>query len=125
LNGSFLLETQERSIKPQAKGYYQVQLLSEYGCPSPLSDSFLVDTLVSIEKIAQDDFFSIYPNPSDGNITIQASQNMAYQVAVYDVQGKLILQKSNATQIFIPQSGAYLVQIMSEKGVWSRKVMVE
>jgi hypothetical protein len=84
-----------------------------------------VDTLVSVEKISQDDFFSIYPNPSDGNITIQATQNMEYQVAVYDVQGKLIVQKSNATQIFIPQSGAYLVQIVSEKGVWSRKVVVE
>jgi hypothetical protein len=125
LDGQYLTETTERSYKPIAKGHYQVQLLSEYGCPSPLSDSFLVDTLISIEKLEKEELFSIYPNPSDGNITIQAMQNIDYQVAVYDMLGKLILQKLNAKSIFIDQKGSYVVKISTESGVWSRVVMVE
>jgi hypothetical protein len=125
LNGSFLLETEERSYKPISKGYYQLQLFSEYNCPSPLSDSFLVDTLVNIEKIEKEELFSIYPNPSDGNITIQAMQNIDYQVEVYDMLGKRILQKPNAKSIFIDQKGSYVVKITTESGVWSRVVMVE
>jgi hypothetical protein len=125
LNGSFLLETEERSYKPISKGYYQLQLFSEYNCPSPLSDSFLVDTLISIEKLEKEELFSIYPNPSDGNITIQAMLNIDYQVAVYDMLGKRILQKPNAKSIFIDQKGSYVVKISTESGVLSRVVMVE
>jgi hypothetical protein len=125
LNGSFLLETEERSYKPISKGYYQLQLFSEYNCPSPLSDSFLVDTLVSIEKLEKEELFSIYPNPSDGNITIKTNQHTDYQVEVYDMLGKLILQKPNGKSIFISQKGSYVVKISTESGVWSRVVMVE
>lgn len=72
-----------------------------------------------------DNSIQLYPNPSNGNITVKTTQNFDYKVQVYDMLGKLIFEEANAQQIYISQKGAFVVRIKSELGLWSSVVVVE
>jgi hypothetical protein len=78
--------------------------------------------------------FSLYPNPNKGSFTIEF-KNMAnnFSIEVYDITGKTIFennyeQSSNLTQVINldkPSSGVYFVNIKSDKGMVTKKLIVE
>ncbi|WP_293889867.1 zinc-dependent metalloprotease [Flavobacterium sp.] len=85
------------------------------------------------ESFLQNDF-SIYPNPSKGSFTIQFKDMMnSYSVEVYDVTGKTIYennydQSSNLAQVVNldnATSGVYFVNIKSDKGIVTKKLVIE
>jgi hypothetical protein len=129
------LETDDRRLKPDSNGTWQVQLVSEYGCDSELSDSLLVG-FASIPSIKATNplSFKVYPNPSDGNISIELSHteyfgyaqhrlrrsvNDSYNITVSDLNGKLIYStKQNLSLNFklAFASGTYIVTLINENG---------
>ncbi|MBR9859265.1 T9SS type A sorting domain-containing protein [bacterium] len=122
-NGELVSSSFDDEITPDTNGYYQLQLESEFGCLSTLSDSFLVD-FASIEdpnKIQ----FSIYPNPSNGTVNISLGQIENYGIKVYDAQGKLVLQAANVKQFELSEAGHYVVEVHTEKGVVSKAVVIQ
>jgi len=71
---------------------------------------------------------AIYPNPGHGQLTIQAREKG--QLAVYSMQGKLLLQQNleNPTESLDLSSfgkGIYLLRFEGKTGSWYRKVVVE
>jgi len=90
-NGSLKNTTTDSKLTPDSNGYWQVQLISEYGCESELSDSFNVG-FAGIDKRYEtlDLRFEIYPNPSDGNITIAVPKGGDYQVKLSTIGGQLV-----------------------------------
>ena len=125
LNDTFLFETNNPSFVPTKNGFYQVQLRSEFGCESEVSDSFLFDKL-GIQELYQQ-FFVVYPNPSDENITVVIEKLGVYQLEVYDITGKLILtkiQNSKQATFKLKQSGNYMLRISGDFGVAERKLQV-
>jgi hypothetical protein len=129
------LETDDRRLKPDSNGYYQVQLVSEFGCDSELSDSLLVG-FASIPSIKATNplSFKVYPNPSDGNITIAVPKEGNYTIQIIDLNGKVVsmpvrrggsdspqgeLYRSKNTQITINSqlaSGTYILILTDENG---------
>jgi len=70
----------------------------------------------------------IYPNPSHGQLTIQAREKG--QLVVYLLQGKLLLQQNleNPTEsldISAYGKGIYLLRFEGKTGSWYRKDVVE
>jgi hypothetical protein len=99
-----------------------VQLISEYGCESELSDSFNVG-FAGIDKRYEtlDLRFEIYPNPSDGNITIAVPKGGDYQVLIYDMTGKLIFNTSQSLSLLFELelelvSGTYIITLTDDNG---------
>ena len=39
--------------------------------------------------------FKLFPNPTNGNVNIQYSSNNAFDVSIYDIQGRLVMEKMN------------------------------
>ena len=113
LNDTILIETKDGTIKPARNGYYQVILISEYNCESPPSDSFLYDKIsvknYNFEKI------NIYPNPSDGKITIAFEQPLSCNIEVFDMTGKRVAKKiiehKTETTLQIKKPGSYVVKV--------------
>ena len=71
---------------------------------------------------------AIYPNPGHGQLTIQTREKG--QLAVYTVQGKLLLEQNleNPTEsldISAYGKGIYLLRFEGKTGSWYRKVVVE
>jgi hypothetical protein len=131
-NGSLKNTTTDSKLTPDSNGYWQVQLISEYGCESELSDSFNVG-FAGIDKRYEtlDLRFEIYPNPSDGNITIAVPKGGDYQVLIYDMTGKLIYNTSQSLSLLFELelelvSGTYLLTLSDEDGnVGTKQVVVK
>ena len=111
-NGKPIIGKNGKNIDPDTNGYYQVQLISEFGCESLISDSFLVD-FASIDIIEKIGNFKIYPNPSKGELHIQTTIEN-YTLEVYDMKGELILSRKNTTSFSIKSAGSYLIRICSD-----------
>jgi hypothetical protein len=68
----------------------------------------------------------IYPNPSNGNVTL-SGLTAGNQVNVYDNSGRIILNKvsdSSILQLNINRPGLYMVEIRVEKGVERKKMVI-
>jgi hypothetical protein len=90
-NGNLKLTTQDSRLDPDSNGYWQVQLVSEFGCESELNDSLLVG-FASVPSIKATNplSFKVYPNPSDGKVTIEVPENGMYHVTILDLNGKRV-----------------------------------
>jgi hypothetical protein len=126
-NDTFLSETQNRSILPTKSGYYQLQIISEFGCQSLKSDSFFID-LSGIENWATFSF-EVYPNPNNGLITLQVPQAALYKLFVYDINGKIIsTQNITKTQTELNLShlakGVYIFKLQNSNEVVASKSVV-
>ena len=78
--------------------------------------------------------FSIYPNPSIGSFTIDFKElTNSFSVEVYDLTGKTIYennydQSANLVQVINIEnatSGVYFVNIKSDKGIVTKKLIIE
>jgi hypothetical protein len=129
-NGSLKLTTNNSQLIPDSNGYWQVQLVSEYGCESALSDSFLVG-FASVEELKPQALaFKVYPNPSDGRISIDVPKEGEYKILVADLNGKLVystlknLSLLSEFELDLP-NGTYIITITDDGGrMGSEKVEV-
>lgn len=88
----------------------------------PASSSGIPDMLISDEN------FRIFPNPTDGPITIHSSGLAKYCVNINSLNGKLLYSKkaegsSYQFDISSLQKGVYLITIRSEESVTTRKIV--
>jgi hypothetical protein len=121
-NGKLKYQTQVQTQIPDSNGYWQVQLVSEYGCESELSDSIYVG-FASIRDVRLETLeFRLFPNPSDGNISIEVPKEGVYQIQITDMNGKLI---QNSEQDLHSESvklklnlapGSYIITLTDENG---------
>ncbi len=81
---------------------------------------------LNINKAQNVENVSIYPNPSTDFINISGVVG-EFTMAVYDYSGRLILQGENQKNIELSRfrSGIYMIKIVSEKGVYTGKVVRE
>ena len=131
INDTFLFKTTQRSFKPNKNGYYQLKIISEFGCESEWSDSLKID-LSNIETITNDNhFFKIYPNPNQGYFNIKVVNPGVYQIEITDLNGKLILaekafiQKNRVMEIELSK-GSYIVNLIdSNLNKQSKQLLVD
>ncbi len=78
--------------------------------------------------------FSIYPNPNKGNFTIEFKELAnSFSVEVFDITGKIIYennydQSANLIQeinLNKPASGVYFINIKSDKGLVTKKLIIK
>ena len=78
--------------------------------------------------------FSLYPNPTKDNFTIAFKDNLSsYSVEVFDVTGKTIYENNFAQSSNLVQtinldnatSGVYFVNIKSDKGLVTKKLVIQ
>ena len=86
---------------------------------------------LSVDDINSDIYVDIYPNPSNGKITINGKN--IQQIEIFDITGKSIYQNTFAKNTNTIQSldlnnkpnGIYLVKIITNEGTAIRKIIVE
>jgi hypothetical protein len=117
-------------IQPDSNGYWQVQLVSEYGCESELSDSLLVG-FASVPSIKATNAlsFNVYPNPSDGNISIKVPKQGEYNIQITDLNGTVVYTTKHNLNLsfefeFVFAKGTYIVTLTDEEGNTGSKQIV-
>ena len=97
-----------------------------------IASQFRTDTLAN-EGFLQNNF-SIYPNPNKGSFTIEFKELAnSFSVEVFDVSGKTIYennydQSANLVQVVNidnATSGIYFVNIKSDKGLVTKKLVIQ
>lgn len=92
------------------------------------SDLYSPATGITNEKGSSD--INIYPNPNNGIFTVQVPENKLYDLSVYNVLGKKVLdeKKINTSQKTIHlnevKSGIYIVHITIDNKTISRKIII-
>lgn len=73
--------------------------------------------------------YNIYPNPSNGQFTIESAEAGSNQVIILDTRGRFIsevnFQKSGSFDISGEKAGSYLIQIVNENGDKRIKTIVK
>ena len=84
-------------------------------------DNFEYDVKTSINEVANQNIFSIYPNPSSSTINIDYNEHFS-TIRIIDIQGKVVLQSKQKTiDINSLENGIYVIQIETENGVVNSK----
>lgn len=92
----------------------------------------ITGNLLSVDEFTTSNF-SVYPNPSEGIFNIKTKTSEAFDIAIYDVSGKLILERNNV----IPNNqkyqlnmngysaGMYFLNISKENNKITKKIMLD
>ncbi len=94
-----------------------------------IDDFQLNDWWLGIDEFENSDKINIYPNPSNGNITIESSSiNLRdLRIEIYNEIGILVLNKelnSNNLRLDLP-NGMYFIKLFDDKKIYLKKLMIE
>jgi hypothetical protein len=130
-NGTAIPTGTAMQIIPSLSGIYVVKTTDANGCVYMYSkgQSFTVTTPppppVSVKDIGKKIELSVFPNPADNELFIDAGVN-DYDVTVTDILGRIAAQYSNADRIDLSglKEGLYFVTVCSGDSSATRKINV-
>ena len=113
-------------------GTYYVCVSSPSSCGNPCSDTIIISS-VGVNELDFASSFSVYPNPSKDNLTIEFSKqnNLQSSVSIVNLLGEKLYQEKflNQSKLTIDirdyPVGIYFVQIENEKGRITKKFIKE
>ena len=113
------------SIAVGVEAEYFVMAVYSDGCESP-SDTLLGAGVSSVQEIGS--CVSVYPNPVESQLNVVA--NGLQRIAVYNAMGQLIATKTADGDRFVLQVGDYVpglytIQVVTDKGITTRSVIVQ
>ncbi|MDA9563251.1 T9SS type A sorting domain-containing protein [Flavobacteriales bacterium] len=104
-----------------AAGSYSCTITDAVGCTAVTSGA----TVTGIGNVQMDALISIFPNPSNGSITIKNTDATSY--LIYNAVGELvkaerITSTAEVVDISALNNGLYFIDIQSEKGIVKKKI---
>jgi len=114
------------TITGLATGWYFVTVTDSYSCIE--IDSVFVDFQISISENSNGGY-RIYPNPTNGIVTVELQSLDITRIEITDVIGKQIMNIENVSDVnrfdLSPfKAGVYFINLYSEKGKLSDKLIL-
>ena len=99
------------------------------GNPANCSFDVQVNAFVNIETLQQNGI-SIYPNPTNGILNFDFTDNNVQQIKISDLTGKTIIEKVNIQQnemidLSNFESGIYIIKIQTDNEIFTTKIVKE
>jgi hypothetical protein len=127
-------------LKNATTYYFRIIATTKNGFTTPFSN--LIELRPSIilgtEDESLNNLLNVYPNPSEGTFTLTLEEKKigkgSLQIFIYDLAGKIQYQESQSKFKGVYQkafdeknlpSGMYLIQIQTEQGVYSKKIIIK
>lgn len=101
---------------------------SDFG--NSITFQFCAEDVLSIEEQSLENNISIYPNPSNGKFKVNVNAEGLKLITLVDYTGKVIAQKESEMKVFEfnetnISSGVYIVQIKTNQGISTKKVVID
>ncbi len=82
--------------------------------------------ITSTEELDEPGNITVYPNPSDGNFSIDTEdvELEKFDAKVYSINGQLVQDITGQSSFFLEDSGVYLIQFFGQDRVITTKVIV-
>ena len=114
---------------------YNVTITDANGC-TQLGSANIADTTVGIRDLSSNVVVSVYPNPSTGKfgIEITTTEDEVKAIRIIDLMGKIVYAKEVrvvGNNVYIPvhlfnkSSGVYEVQVVTERGIVRRTIVIK
>jgi hypothetical protein len=135
LNGTALVPSgQTQTFVPTVNGNYSLVVTTAAGC-SGTSNIISIFNMGVDEMSGLDEFISVYPNPSDGEFTLNmtAATQSGLVISIIDISGKNVYQENvgklngTFTKTFSLQnlsSGIYTLNLQFDQGAVRRKLII-
>jgi len=73
---------------------------------------------------------SVFPNPAQGKFTLELTEGENAQVEMFDMQGKSVLsqkvsEKESDFEVSSFAKGLYVLRVTNDKGVFTKKMLLE
>ncbi|MFK8101281.1 MAG: PQQ-dependent sugar dehydrogenase [Saprospiraceae bacterium] len=131
LNGNLIIDGTSENYTATESGDYTVEVTNVFGCTS-ISISLNV-TVVGLEDLRSVKAFSIQPNPFSDQfeLNIELTESTRLKVQVLDLLGKTVYQTtqqvdgqwSKTIQLNNLTAGVYLLQLQTETGSFTQKIV--
>ena len=113
---------------PNEGGFHNVILQAQAAGDAVTQEFTVTVGMISVEDIANN--FEIYPNPSNGNFYISKNNMEVNTVEIYNVSGQIIYSsiistKNNEIKLNNIAPGMYLINIISNETIITKKLMVK
>ena len=107
---------------PTVSGNYTLEL--SYSSCAYFSNVVNV-TFTNINELPNNENLIIYPNPSDGLLTVELKDDEIKEIHLYSAQGKLLKQVFNTNKIHFDEFDAkiYLLKVIGSQHIYSKKVI--
>jgi hypothetical protein len=123
--------TQQNPVHTFLYGNYTVTLIAGNLCNT---DTILIfiSVVTGIETPDDPFFISVYPNPSPGkfNLTLDYTMNTSVGIKIYNIMGKLIMEREiskykNEIDLSAYPNGIYVLSISKEKEKYRQKIIIQ
>ena len=109
---------------------YSVEAFDSVGCDRRGELEVVIDTCATAVMNIISSQVLIYPNPSKGIMTISLPDFEFFDLVIYDIIGKLVLSESKVSQQYIIaentlENGSFILQLKHEKGIITKKLIIE
>jgi hypothetical protein len=132
IKGDNNVDTVEKIEVDNASGTYTIEISHKgnFFLGIPQNYSLIVsgfDQNLSTSDFSPN-FVSVYPNPSTGIFTITNSEELINELTIYDLQGRMIINKSvnnleSTVDLSSYNSGVYILEVVSQYGKSKHKLI--
>lgn len=116
----------ESELTPSSNGTYAVIVTSISGC-SDTSECVSISTIGLEENLGIE--LNIFPNPSNGKLTIHSINNPIEIVSIYTIEGQLIsviqVYNNEASIELYQPAGTYLLKISTSVGTATKRIILQ
>ena len=91
-------------------------------------NQYRLNELVGVEEVKNESSFSVYPNPSENAFTLQFEKVVNRSIQIHNSVGQLVKQfntNSNSLELNLEDSGMYLLTVISDEGIRTKKLIVK
>jgi len=117
LNGQQISGATSQTYTPTQSGIYLVRITDVNGCVYQYSQGFNFTYTTGIAE-TENVYFNVYPNPTNGIITIQDTylSGKRFDIYVYDALGRLLIQNKTMYELNLSEfeNGIYYITIKPE-----------
>ncbi|MCY7410920.1 MAG: T9SS type A sorting domain-containing protein, partial [Chitinophagales bacterium] len=124
----------QQSYTATQTGFYTVVIGNETGC---VSSNTVYVLITGVDEISGNEFFSVYPNPSNGNFTIEIIRQTAISgqtdIKIENTLGQIIFSStennfynnwSKSIDLNAQPNGIYFLKISASEKIFSSKIII-
>lgn len=112
-NGNMMPGETNQTLRPMNLGNYSVRIIDSNGCEGDMSAMQFYNSIGMEENLA--DQIALYPNPTQGRVTLELNQLEVASLRVVDATGRTVIDREGCTgvcELDLSETGSGMYQII-------------